>query len=61
VSELMNLKVIFIVSSGPAIQVMKAADAVPVLFCISGDPSSWGSQTALRGPAEISQEHVPVS
>ena len=50
VSELMNLKVIFIVSSGPAIQVMKAADAVPVLFCISGDPVELGIANSLARP-----------
>ena len=50
VSELMNLKVNFIVSSGPAIQVMKAADAVPVLFCISGDPIELGIANSLARP-----------
>ena len=50
VSELMNLKVNFIVSSGPAIQVMKTADAVPVLFCISGDPIELGIANSLARP-----------
>lgn len=42
VAELVQSKVAFIVSSGPAIRAIRGARDIPVLFAISGDPVQLG-------------------
>ena len=48
--ELLNIPADLIVSSGPAIQAMKAATGKPVLFAISGDPVELGIADRLSRP-----------
>ena len=50
VSELTQSKVAFIVSSGPAIRAIRAAQDIAVLFAISGDPVELGLAASLRRP-----------
>jgi len=50
VVELMQSKVAFIVSSGPAIRAIKGTRDIPVLFAISGDPVELGLAVSLRRP-----------
>jgi putative ABC transport system substrate-binding protein len=50
VSELIESKVAFIVSSGPAIRAVRMARDVPVLFAISGDPVELGIASSLARP-----------
>ena len=50
VSELTQSKVAFIVASGPAIQAIKTAKGVSVLFAISGDPIELGIAEGLARP-----------
>jgi putative tryptophan/tyrosine transport system substrate-binding protein len=50
VAELTRSKVVFIVSSGPAIRAIRAARDIPVLFAISGDPVELGLATSLARP-----------
>jgi putative ABC transport system substrate-binding protein len=51
VAELVQSKVAFIVSSGPAIRAIRGARDVPVLFAISGDPVELGLAASLARPA----------
>jgi hypothetical protein len=55
VTELTQSKVAFLVSSGPAIRAVKEARDIPVLFVISGDPSSWASWPVSGGRAGTSR------
>jgi putative ABC transport system substrate-binding protein len=48
--ELLAIPADLIVSSGPAIQAMKAATGKPVLFAISGDPVALGIAQSLSRP-----------
>ena len=48
--ELLAIPVDLMVSSGPAIQAMKAATGKPVLFAISGDPVELGIAQSLNRP-----------
>jgi putative ABC transport system substrate-binding protein len=48
--ELLGIPADLIVSSGPAIQAMKAATGTPVLFAISGDPVALGIAQSLSRP-----------
>jgi putative ABC transport system substrate-binding protein len=48
--ELLGIPADLIVSSGPAIQAMKAATSKPVLFAISGDPVALGIAQSLSRP-----------
>jgi putative ABC transport system substrate-binding protein len=48
--ELLGIPADLIVSSGPAIQAMKAATGKPVLFAISGDPVELGIAQSLSRP-----------
>jgi putative ABC transport system substrate-binding protein len=48
--ELLSIPADLIVSSGPAIQAMKAATGKPVLFAISGDPVALGIAQSLSRP-----------
>ena len=48
--ELLSTPADLIVSSGPAIQAMKAATGKPVLFAISGDPVALGIAQSLSRP-----------
>jgi putative ABC transport system substrate-binding protein len=48
--ELLAIPADLIVSSGPAIQAMKAATGKPVLFAISGDPVALGIAQSLARP-----------
>ena len=50
VVELTQLKVAFIVSSGPAIRAIRGTRDMPVLFAISGDPVELGLAVSLRRP-----------
>jgi putative ABC transport system substrate-binding protein len=50
VSELIQSRVAFIVSSGPAIRAARTARDVPVLFAISGDPVELGIASSLARP-----------
>lgn len=50
VAQLMQSKVAFIVSSGPAIRATRAARDIPVLFAISGDPVELGLAASLARP-----------
>jgi putative ABC transport system substrate-binding protein len=50
VADLIQSKVAFIVSSGPAIRAIRAARDVPVLFAISGDPVELGLAQSLARP-----------
>lgn len=50
IAELKALNVAFIVSSGPAIQAIKAHRDVHVLFAISGDPVELGIADTLARP-----------
>jgi len=47
VAEMTQLKVAFIVSSGPAIRAIRGARDIPVLFAISGDPVELGLAASL--------------
>ena len=60
--ELFAIPVDLIVSSGPAIQAMKAAAGKPVLFAISGDPVELGIAQSLNHPRRaLHRKHVPVA
>ena len=48
--ELLAIPADLIVSSGPAIQAMRAATGKPVLFAISGDPVALGIAQSLARP-----------
>jgi putative ABC transport system substrate-binding protein len=48
--ELLGIPADLIVSSGPAIQAMKATTGKPVLFAISGDPVELGIAQSLSRP-----------
>jgi len=50
VTDLMQSRVAFIVASGPAIRVLKAAKDVSVLFVVSGDPVELGVAKSLAHP-----------
>ena len=50
VAELIQSKVAFIVSSGPAIRAIRTARDIAVLFAISGDPVELGLATSLARP-----------
>jgi putative ABC transport system substrate-binding protein len=50
VSELIQSRVAFIVSSGPAIRAARTARDVTVLFAISGDPVELGIASSLARP-----------
>ena len=50
VAELTQLKVAFIVSSGPAIRAIRGRRDIPVLFAISGDPVQLGLAASLGRP-----------
>jgi putative ABC transport system substrate-binding protein len=50
ISELTQMPVAFIVSSGPAIQAIKTVRGVSVLFAISGDPIELGIAKSLARP-----------
>jgi len=50
VSELIQSRVAFVVSSGPAIRAARTARDVPVLFAISGDPVELGIASSLARP-----------
>jgi putative ABC transport system substrate-binding protein len=50
VSELIQSRVAFIVSSGPAIRAARTARDVGVLFAISGDPVELGIASSLARP-----------
>jgi putative ABC transport system substrate-binding protein len=48
--ELLSIPADLIVSSGPAIQAMKAATGKSILFAISGDPAALGIAQSLSRP-----------
>ena len=50
VAELVQSKVAFIVSSGPAIRAIRGERDIPVLFAISGDPVELGLAASLGRP-----------
>ncbi len=52
IARLIRSNVSFIVSSGPAIQAIRATTEIPVLFAISGDPIAAGIAKSLARPGQ---------